>query len=225
MMEIDGKELTLEQLKSFRGRLRSDITPNHLDIIVQYDELFHRAIHVEGDLEIDSNLVLHDAEIQVLIVDGDLTVHGRLEDRNDEGIESLILVGGNLRAKDLFTFGTLEVHGNLEGQEHLLLLDNACIAHIEGDLRAKFALDKYHHCRVLGAVDIDTLVQDAERIECSSEPAFTGLDSDAVAGVLQHDLIEGEPDEESEFGFYVDYVDTDAVRSWICEGKPILCNK
>ena len=222
-MELKGgNELSVDDVRAMRPRLRSKITPRHLDIILQTGELWHRAIHVPGDLEIDGDLELAEAKIQVLFVNGDLTVSGRLRDREDEEIESLILVGGNLKARDLLTFGSLEVHGDVTVEENLVLLDNSCISHIEGNLKASFAINQYHHCQVNGEVQIKTLVQDAARIECSQTLAYCALDGEAVAGVLNHELIEGEEDEESEFGMYVDCVDMQAVTEWICEGKSVL---
>jgi len=48
-----------------------------------------------------------DEGIQVLIVDGDLNVSGLLRDRFCEEIESLVLVKGNINARDFFTFGSV----------------------------------------------------------------------------------------------------------------------
>jgi hypothetical protein len=220
-----GNELTVDEVRAMRPRLRSKITPQHLDIILQTGELWHRAIHVPGDLEIAGDLDLAESKIQVLVVDGNLTVSGRLRDREDEEIESLILVGGDLKARDLLTFGTLEVHGDVTVAENLVLLDNSCISHIEGNLQAKFAINQYHHCQVKGEVRIEILVQDAARIECSQPLQYCELDGEAVAGVLNHELIEGEEDEDSEFGLYVDCVDMQAVTEWICEGKSVLRTK
>lgn len=221
-MRIPGQELSPDQLRTFRDRLQSDIIPKHLDIILQYGELHHAAVFVDGDLTIDSDFDLDEEKVQVLIVGGDLKVNGRLRDRHDEEIESLILVTGNLETTDLFTGGSLEVHGDVVVRDNLLLRDNACIAHIGGSLEATFALNQYHHCHVGGEVRIETLIQDASRIECKVPPEFIELDGCAVAGVLHRDLLEGMEDEDEEFGFYVDCVDVQALSEWIYEGKSIF---
>jgi hypothetical protein len=219
-LDIGGVELSIEDLRARRGRLRSSITPLHLDNITQRDELFHRAIHVAGDLHVEGNLVLHDAEIQVLIVDGNLHVDGRLEDRDDEEIESLVIVGGNLEARDLITYGTLEVHGNLIVPGHLLLLDNACIAHIEGDIDAGFILDQYHHCAVDGEVRCPLVVMDSARIESDKPVEFLDFGSE-LAGHLDHALLEGEEDDSEPHGYYVDWVDVEAIAERVRAGQRI----
>jgi len=216
---IDGQVLSIDELRSYATRLRSDITPIHLNNIVEH-ELFHRAILIPGDLVIHGDLDMDSAEIQVLIVEGNLTVEGRLEDRDDEENESLLLVQGSLQATDLFTWGTLEVHGDLTVDQHLLLLDNACIAHIEGDVRANFIFDYYHHCKTHGEVLANTIVQDSPYIEAKSELSFVEPEGDDICQVLNRDILEGQDDDED--NFFAEAIDVEALTEWIRDGRSIF---
>jgi hypothetical protein len=220
-MEISGTRLDVAALRNLRGRFRSEITPRHLDIIANRG-LFREAIHVPGDLHVEGDLVFAAARVQVLVVSGDLRVDGRLEDRDDEEHESLILVGGDLVVGDLITFGTLEVHGDVTARGHVVLLHNACITHIEGNLTAAFVLDEYHHCKVGGAVRAPLVLEDARgRIAASNQFASHQFDTSLV-GVLDRELLETLEDDGEPLGLYVDSIHVGEIVDRIRNRKSIF---
>jgi hypothetical protein len=89
-----------------------------------------------GDLTIDG-----DCDARALVVTGDLTVKGRLT--NFEG--RMVCVGGNLKARSVFTEGPLWVFGDLTATEVFSAFDHHYVATIKGTLQTKLAVVAEDH--------------------------------------------------------------------------------
>jgi hypothetical protein len=155
---IDFVPLTDEDLLRSAGLSKHDgivamLTEIADDGLEDYDGRFLR--HA-GDLHIDGSFDTDDHDLTVLVVEGDLTVTGLCEDRSNDG-PCVVLVQGDLRAKNVLTAGFLEVTGALRAEEAIVGDYNDGGLRVGGDLVAPLYLPFDHPWHVLGKVQAEVL--------------------------------------------------------------------
>jgi hypothetical protein len=107
-----------------------------------------------GDLEIHGNFGY---EHTVLVL-GDLTVHGLIEDRFEA---SPLLVAGNVRAKGLYIGSETRIGGSLDVSEllHLRFTRGGKTLFVERGARAKLYLFTPHDSSFVGTLDVKYMLQ------------------------------------------------------------------
>jgi len=93
----------------------------------------------------------------IVLVQGNLTVTGILEDCLEVNL-SLLLVLGNVTAQHLFTFSQICITGDLI-VENTIIADSLhdCSLHVEGDVKAHVILEDGHWFNVKGKVTADDI--------------------------------------------------------------------
>jgi hypothetical protein len=140
---------------------------------------------VDGDLHVHGDLDLTDEGIYVLMVLGDLTVDGVYGDSDDP--ESMSLVTGNMKARDVVTAGFLEVHGDLD-TGRLIGDYNDCDAIIGGDVRASLFYGEEHFFTIGGALVADAVIG-TPRLEIAKALAVIDLDDPRLLEHFDRDLL------------------------------------
>jgi len=164
--------------------------------------------------------------VGLLIVDGDLVVDGLFADSLDP--DSTMIVTGDLRAERLISRGFLEVHGSVHVAREALWLDNDGCAEIFGELHASFLYTKYHSVRVHGGLHADLVLGDDPRFESETPYAFVDEGDDGRKRWLLARLpraalvLEGDPDEDDEDDWCIDFVDHRVLRTLVTAGEPVL---
>lgn len=103
----------------------------------------------EGDLRVDGDFRLQDADVTWLVVEGDLVVNGLYDAPNEL---AFVTIAGALRARDVITAGALDVFGDLEAHGVVLGDFPDGGAHVRGDLTATLFLPADCPFRVHGRV-------------------------------------------------------------------------
>ncbi len=182
-----------------------------------------------GDLVIDGNLELGD-EICNLIVTGSLTVNGLLEHYDDEPATH-IYVGGNLKAKNLITGGTLEVKGNVDVEGAIIGHYNDCFAIIKGNATAGFFYPEEHFFKIEGTISFKLAYGNEYRVDNGKSNKVKNdiefMSDRAFYHLINHDILvdpvsEEEAEELDEMDDYCDYVDSKAMYEPLREGKSIF---
>ncbi len=133
---------------------RSEIT----EMASAMDDYAGNAFLWEGDLVIDGDFCTTDADVTLLIVQGDLIVSG-LYDAPDE--HSFVIVTGSLCAADIITASSLDVFGDVKATGVVIGDYNDGGAHIRGNLYAGLFAPTDHPFRIDGKVKADfTLPRD-----------------------------------------------------------------
>lgn len=183
------------------------------------DVLFH-----DGDLEIRGDFRTGvEPWAEMLVVHGDLAVHGLFEDCLDP--ESVVVVTGDLRAGNVITKGWLEVGGDLAVAGHVLFDDNDCSAEIFGDITAGFVFTKYHHVEAHGRVVAPLIAGDWRRIQSPHDYAFVEETDARLVSMLVPEVlvVEGDPGGEPGEDWDLDYVDSRAMADLLRTGRsPLL---
>ena len=176
------------------------------------DVLYH-----EGDLEIDGDFRTGvELALALLVVHGDLVVNGLFEDCLDQ--ESVVVVTGDLRARNLISEGWLEVHGDVRVEGCAVFDHNYCTAEIFGGLSAGFIFTRYHHVEVHGQVIASLVAGDAGHIESPHDFAFVEDHDPRLAELLVPKVVLIDGDVAGEHGedweFHLDLgAMTDLVRA------------
>lgn len=219
-------EITPEQIETLIASYQSinlGIVRAHLEGITNFEE---DTVVCEGDLEIDGDFDLFKNKICNLIVTGNLTVNGTLENFDDPA--TMVLVGKNLKAKNLITAGTLFVCGNLE-IEHALIGDyNDYSAEILGNANAAFFYPEEHYFEISGEIRFDRAFGNTWRLN-SDDNSVDFMSSKEAYHLFQEDILE-EPvalesaaelaDDDEHF----DYIDSRKLFKRIRENQPIFKN-
>ncbi|WP_044281893.1 polymer-forming cytoskeletal protein [Myxococcus stipitatus] len=170
--------------------------------------------------------------IGLLIVDGDLVVKGRYEDSLDP--ESVVIVTGSLRARDVITRGFLEVHGDLVATQSLLFLDNDACGEVFGDVRAPFVYTNEHAVKVHGGVEARLVTGDDKHLRSAEKHVFIEetdrrvreLLSPKLLKVFADEVFEDEEGEEADpEAPWIDAIDTEKLTAFIRRGHPALARK
>lgn len=205
---------------------KSNIDKELLEYHIDYDEENEwgcDTLICIGDLTIDGNFELGD-KVNNLIVTGNLTVNGLLEHYDDEPI-TFLFVGGNFKAKNLITGGTLEVLGNVEIEGALIGHYNDCSAIIQGNAKAEFFYPEEHFFEINGIINFEKAYGNTWRvnekknnIDFMSDRAFYDL----VDHAILNEPVTDEQIEEDEMVEMDDYYDTINDNEWydrLREGK------
>ncbi|SHN36067.1 hypothetical protein [Chitinophaga sp. CF418] len=149
----DFRNITLEEASQFINALPDpemrEAMQTHLDAFAEFvEDESSKIILYEGDVTL-SYLAIKD---DIVIVNGNLTVTGILEDALEVNI-SLMLALGNVTVQNLFTFSQICIAGNL-------IVQNAIIAdstydyslHVGGDLKATLIIEYHHSFYIQGKV-------------------------------------------------------------------------
>ncbi len=211
--------------KHIKGKFASSSVRQAADVVLeeladlQSDVLLH-----QGNLNVDGDLAtFRPPGVVLLIVDGDLTVTGTFESAMDPS--SIVVVTGNLNARNIVNGGFLEVHGNVTAQNAALFLDNDPCSEIMGNLAAPFLYTQYHSAKIHGSIkarlytgDDDTLETKAQKkkdrgfVE-ETELKVKGLLSAALLKVLKEEVFESDEDES-----WIDYVDSEKLVKFLRKG-------
>ena len=173
----------------------------------------------DGNLDIPGDLELTKERVFLLIVLGDLTVGGLYGDDDDP--ESIALVTGDMRARDVVTAGWLEVHGDLS-TDRLIGDYNDCGAYIGGDIRAQIFYGEYHHFAIGGALGADAVIG-RPSLDISSPPPMIDIDDPRMLDYFDRDLLRvyDEQDDEGNIVTYVDgFDDFHALKQRVFAGLP-----
>lgn len=220
-------EITPEQIESLIAHYPSidlGIVRSHLEGITFFEE---DTVICEGDLEINGNFELFDHKICNLIVTGNLTVNGTLENFDDPA--TMVLVGKNLKAKNLVTAGSLFVCGDLE-VEHALIGDyNDYSAEILGNVTAAFFYPEEHHFEVGGEISFDRAFGNTWRLNSddnevdfmSSKEAYNLFREEIMVDPVSAELLPELADDDEFF----EYIDSRVLIKRIRENEPIFKNE
>lgn len=149
-----------------------------------------------------------------LFVAGDLVVHGVFQDFGGEP-ETIVVVEGDLKAKNLVTAGFLEVHGNVDVEETIAGLYNDCCANIFGHLNARVLHTGEHHFEVGGVAKAEFAY--SPRIKVSN--TLPTMSDEEWAAKLDPELFDGGEDED---GWWLDYIDEGEVAARVADGGSIF---
>lgn len=126
----------------------------HLDAFAEFVE--------DGSSQIalyEGNTVLPYLAVKddLIIVNGNLTITGILEDCLEVSL-SLLLVLGNVTTQHLFTFSQICITGHLI-VENSLVADSICISSldVQGDVRARMIFEDGHWFDIKGAITADNI--------------------------------------------------------------------
>ncbi|WP_342375926.1 polymer-forming cytoskeletal protein [Myxococcus stipitatus] len=189
-------------------------------------------LHAVGRLTLEEATLGRRPRIGLLIVEGDLVVKGRYEDSLDP--ESVVIVTGSLRARDVITRGFLEVHGDLVARQSILFLDNDACAEVFGDVHAPFVYTSQHAVKVHGGVKARLVTGDDKHIRSAEKHVFIEETDRRVREVLSPKLLKVFADEvfEDEEGEevdpeapWIDAIDTEKLTAFIRRGNPALAPK
>jgi len=160
--------LTAKELREMAKLVkRSELT----EMARSMDDYDGDAFVWDGDLVVDGDFRLADADVTWLVVQGDLTVEG-LYDAPDE--HSFVIVTGSLRAADIITASSLDVMGDVEAG--VVIGDyNDGGAHVRGDLRARLFAPTDHPFRVAGKVRAEHVLADGRGKPKKGETAWDDL--------------------------------------------------
>lgn len=136
------------------------------DVAALRADILNDLVIADGDLHVRGGLNTNDADVQLLVVLGDLVVDGAYQDYDDP--QSYVLVTGSLRARDVVTAGWLEVHGSLTA-DRVIGDYNDCGAVIGGDVRAGLFYGEQHAFEIGGRLVCDAVI-DRPRLTISSAP-------------------------------------------------------
>jgi hypothetical protein len=199
-------------IRLFREQHKRASVTKALDEIQDYISDF---LLVDGDLHVPGDLDLTDQGIYVLAVLGDLTVDGAYGDSDDP--ESMLLVTGNMTARDVVTAGFLEVHGDLD-TGRLIGDYNDCDAYIGGDVRANLFYGEEHFFTIGGTLVAEAVIG-RPRLEIANEPAGIELDDPRLLEHFDRELLRMD---EEDGTVYVDGLrDFREVKRRVAAGLPL----
>jgi len=182
------------------------------------DVLFHEGdVHLPGDL-----VTFKPPSIGLLVVQGDLVIEGDFHSAMDP--EAVVVVTGDLRARNVINGAFLEVHGNLVASNAVVFTDNDPCSEILGDVKTPFLLTKYHSARVHGAVRTKLYTGDDDTVESKAqkkkERGFVEETELRVRDRLSPALLKKLSEEmfdDDEDG-WIDYVDDAKVITFLRKG-------
>lgn len=168
----------------------------------------------------DTRVLIHDGDLTVagnfdngdlLVVRGDLTIEGNYDDYRDS--IGVLVVEGDMRARNLYSWGAMRVNGDLDVPGVLMTVYNDFTFEVAGKVNTRLLLvsDKSSDYRV-GEVDIeltDSSGHDdyAKALRSLLPEAFTGID---------HLELEDDPD----VGYFP--VDESWLRQRMHAGEPVF---
>ncbi|MDJ1482718.1 hypothetical protein QNI16_19615 [Cytophagaceae bacterium YF14B1] len=141
-----------------------DLLANSPRSTVQQEMVVHLEAFAEFVEDESSRIVLYEGDItlrylavkdDIVIVNGNLTVTGVLEDCLEVNI-SLLLVLGNVTTTHLFTFSQICIAGNLT-VSNAIVADSTCdySLDVEGDLKAHLIIESGHWFDIKGNIMAD----------------------------------------------------------------------
>lgn len=124
----------------------------HLDSFAEFvEDESSKIILYEGDVTLPYLAIKDD----IVMVNGNLTVTGILEDALEVNI-SLMLALGNVTVQNLFTFSQLCIAGNLTVQNAIIADSTYDYSlHVGGDIKATLIIEDRHSFYVYGQVAAD----------------------------------------------------------------------
>jgi len=150
--------ITLEEARQVIGSFRTEATRSEmLTDLEAYAEFVEdgisRIVLYEGDTILPYLAVKDD----ILIVNGNLTVTGILEDALETDC-SLLMVEGNVTTEYLYTFSQIDISGDCM-VEKAIIADSLrdCTLYVEGNLSAKLILEDGHWFKVQGTITADEI--------------------------------------------------------------------
>ena len=168
----------------------------------------------DGDLHVGGDLILRAERAFLLAVHGSLLVDGLYRDYDSP--ESFLLVGGDMRARDVITTGYLEVDGNLT--TGALIGDyNDCTARIGGDVHATAFYGETHFFTIGGRLIADAVL-DLEHVDIAVRPPVMSLDE--MLDYLDPELLE-EVDEDDDGNLVGVAIDHEALKERVAAGIPL----
>ncbi|WP_431781483.1 hypothetical protein [Streptomyces chumphonensis] len=169
------------------GGLRNDHTVAQVTAALDASGDAVRDVWVaDGDLHVPGDLDLTRERVHFLAVLGDLTVDGVYRDSDDP--ESLLLVTGAMRARDVVTAGWLDVYGDLT-TDRLVGDYNDCSARVDGDVRARLFYGENHHFTIGGALLADTVIG-RPRLDVAVRPDVIDEDDPRMLEHFDRDLLD-----------------------------------
>lgn len=148
---IDPKE-AFALLEALPASALKEAMLDHLDAFSEFvEEGLSRIVLYEGDTTLPYLAVKDD----IVIVNGNLTVNGILEDGLEVDV-SLLLVLGHVTTQQLFTFSQICILGNLT-VVNAIVADSICdySLNVGGDIKAQLILESGHWFDIQGTVTAD----------------------------------------------------------------------
>ncbi len=127
----------------------------------------------DGDLTIAGDFDAGELGVLLLWVKGTLTVEGGYRDTDDP--QTIVVVTGDLRARDVVTAGFLEVHGNMTVTGRVIGDYNDCQAWIGGDLTCSLFYPEEHYFNVGGWFRATTVLGNSKHRVSSPHPVTDGI--------------------------------------------------
>ncbi|MFC8531199.1 hypothetical protein [Nocardia sp. NPDC057227] len=179
--ELSRKRL-LELIASVRDEGKRARLVEAVDEIEDYERDF---VVVEGDLHVSGDLDPAAAGAYLLVVTDDLTVDGCYSDSDDP--ETFLLVGGDLRARDVVTAGWLEITGDLRANR--VIGDyNDCGADIGGSVHCALFYGEEHHFTIGGELAAEVVVG-RPRLAIGNAPEYLELDDSRLLEHLDRSVL------------------------------------
>ncbi len=214
-------QISPDEIVTAVGRSRNDYLIKSATVALDEIESYTGDLYIaDGDLHIPGDLDLTKENIFLLIVLGDLVVDGTYSDADDP--ESLLLVTGNMRSRDVVTAGWLEIHGNLT-TDQLIGDYNDCGAHIGGDVHTRLFYTETHHFTIGGTLTAEAVIGQP-RLDIATPPPVIDIDNPRMLDYFDRDLLRVF-DDEDENGNAVTYIDGfddfSALRRRVFAGLPL----
>ena len=144
--QLTNRDLRSAASESTHPGIREYLSEIAEDGLEDYDGQF---LAHDGDLHIDGSFDTDDLNLTFWLIIGDLIVDGLFESRCNDG-PSMVIVRGNLRARNVLTAGFLEVGGDLCAQEAIVGEYNDGGALVQGALQAQVFLPFDHGFDIRG---------------------------------------------------------------------------
>ena len=145
--------ITLEEARQVINSFKTEAARTEmLTDLAAYSEFVEdessKIVLYEGDTTLPYLAVQHD----IVIVNGNLTVNGILEDALEVNL-SLLMVEGNVTTQYLYTFSQIDISGDCI-VEKAIVADSLrdCTLYVEGNLSANLILEDGHWFNVQGTI-------------------------------------------------------------------------
>jgi hypothetical protein len=209
-----AKNLSGKPILAKQNKMIKEITLNEsIDIIKSKDVQFSKEIieQLESFTDVAEKIILYDGNTALpdlavggdtVIVNGNLTISGTLEDC--EGVDSsLLIVLGNVTCKNLITLSGIFITGHLN-VTNAILGDSLCdyALHVGGDLKAGTIIEGGHWFKVQGEAQVDYLFNS----HCNLEDKNGIVKPNLVDSNLMYDITTENPEKYKGFA-YVEMID------------------
>ena len=219
------RQFSKEDLLGWTQRLRDDSYAKRLGKWVEdrwddekkaFDD--PRVLVSNRDLHIAGNLDTLDERVVFLFVAGDLIVDGCLAVYDDP--ETVVCVTGRLKARDIYTSGRIEVHGDVDLERAFIGDYNDHSTWVGGDLNCEFFSPEDHFVEVGGTLHSTYMYSGRSRPRASKK-LFTYTnkkDPDAMIAYLGEEVLRVERYDGEVEG--IELEERSVLRDRVVGGKP-----